>query len=320
MRARVVVFWAVVGVLGLPALLLTFTRLVEPYGELWIQVEAFTPLGLLLYAVVLAALVARLLAVRRWWSVTSVAAVVALGCLGLHGWWYAPQVTGANPPPARDATPLVVMTANLQFGGADGVEVVRRASAAEVGLLVVQEITPAVLADMDRAGLADLLPHRIGVPGGGARGTMAFARGELSGSMPLSTTNDSWSFRLDDLTVIAVHAAWPPDTSRWYADHHAIARATDRLEPDLVVGDFNATDDHAPMRALADAGYRDAGELANEGWQATWPTSGLFDVVGVPLAQIDHVLVGGSLAALSTRTVGVPGSDHRAVLATVAPR
>ena len=90
------------------------------------------------------------------------------------------------------------------------------------------------------------------------------------------------------------------------------------LEPDLVVGDFNATADHAPMRALADAGYRDVGELANQGWQPTWPTRGVFDLLGLPLAQIDHVLVGDRLAALDLGTVAVPGSDHRAVVATVA--
>ena len=72
------------------------------------------------------------------------------------------------------------------------------------------------------------------------------------------------------------------------------------------------------MRTLADRGYRDAGELANDGWHPTWPANGTFDLLGMPLTQIDHVLVGDRLAALSMTTAGVPGSDHRAVVATVA--
>ena len=46
-------------------------------------------------------------------------------------------------------------------------------------------------------------------------------------------------------------------------------------DADLVVGDLNATPDHAPIRELADAGWRDAAELANEGWLPTWPAQRL---------------------------------------------
>ena len=40
------------------------------------------------------------------------------------------------------------------------------------------------------------------------------------------------------------------------------AKASDA---DLVLGDFNATSDHAPMRAWKDAGWRDSLELVNAG-------------------------------------------------------
>ena len=39
-----------------------------------------------------------------------------------------------------------------------------------------------------------------------------------------------------------------------------------------------------------------------------------------PLAQIDHVLVGPSMAAVGMHTVDLPGSDHRGVVAEVARR
>ena len=103
-------------------------------------------------------------------------ALVAVAGLVLHGWWFAPQFTGANPPPADGATPIVVMTANLRRARPTASTSYAPRADADVDLLVLEEVTPAVLADMDRAGLADLLP----VPRRRARarmasGTMAFS-------------------------------------------------------------------------------------------------------------------------------------------------
>ena len=315
-----VVFWVAVAAVLAPALLLTSTRLVEPHGGFWIKVEAFTPLALALYAVAVLLVGVRLLLQRRWRTAALPVALVAVAGLGVHAWWYSPQLTGANPPAAAGATPIVVMTSNLLNGGADGIEIVRTASDADVDLLVVEEVNPAVLADMDRAGLADLLPYRVGDPGPGAAGTMAFSRVELTDTGTVPTYFGGWTFRMGELTVAAVHPFPPTDADLWYDDQAAVVRTVTTLKPDLVVGDFNATADHAPMRALAEAGFRDVGELANQGWQPTWPTRGVFDVLGLPLAQIDHVLVGEDLAAVGMETLAVPGSDHRAVVATVAPK
>jgi hypothetical protein len=46
-------------------------------------------------------------------------------------------------------------------------------------------------------------------------------------------------------------------------------------------------------------------------------------VAGVELprvVQIDHVLVGPRLAAIESRTLAIPGTDHRALVAEVAPK
>jgi endonuclease/exonuclease/phosphatase (EEP) superfamily protein YafD len=250
-----------------------------------------------------------------------VVALVAAAGLVVHCWWFAPQVTGSNPPPAADATTLTVMTANLSEGEADGVDVVRRASDERVDVLVLEEVTVAVLADMDRAGLGELLPYRVGQPNTGADGTMVLAREELGDAERVPTLHDGWVVTMGELTVLAVHPYAPTVPDAWRDDLQTVVDTAARVHPDLVVGDFNATIDHPPMRALADLGYRDTGELANQGWQPTWPSSGARDVLGVPvpsLVQIDHVLVGPRLAAISMRTVVIPDSDHRAVLAEVA--
>lgn len=318
MRARVVAFWILVGLLLLPALALTAARLTEPDSRVGIALVAFTPWALPLYGVVLLLVLGRLIVRRGWRTAALPVALVALAGLGLHGWWYAPQVSGANPPAADGATPVVVMTANLRLGEADGIEVVSAATEADVDLLVLEEVTSAVLADMDRAGLRDLLPYRVGLPGTMASGTMAFAATPLTDAARLPTSLGSWSFTMGDLRVQAVHPTYPVNPSGWSHDLDDVLDAVTQGEPDLVVGDFNATADHVPLRELADRGYRDVGELANDGWHPTWPASGTFDLLGLPLAQIDHVLLGDRLAALGMHTVTIPGSDHRGVVATVA--
>ena len=315
------VFWLAVAVLLVPAVALTVDRLVEPDHAFWIQLEAFTPLGIALYGVALLAVLVRVLVLRRLRSVGAVVAVLAAAGLAVHCWWFAPQVTGSNPPPAADATTLTVMTANLSEGGADGVAVVQRASDERVDVLVLEEVTAAVLADMDRAGLGELFPYRIGQPNSAADGTMVLAGEVLGEAERVPTLHDGWVVTMGDLTVLAVHPYAPTVPDAWRDDLQTVVETAARVHPDLVVGDFNATADHPPMRALADLGYRDVGELANQGWQPTWPSSGARDVLGIPvpsLVQIDHVLVGPRLAAVSMHTVVVPDSDHRAVVAEVA--
>jgi hypothetical protein len=182
MRSRPVLLVAALLLLG-PALLLTTARLVEPDGDLWIQAQAFTPLALVPYGLLFVGLLVALLvalARRRGRSgPLALAGLLALGGLALHGWWFAPQVLGANPPAAGGAERLTVMTANLGQGRGDAVGLVQAASEAGVDVLAVQEITPAALARMRQAGIDELFPHRAGRAEEAYRGTMVFARAPL---------------------------------------------------------------------------------------------------------------------------------------------
>lgn len=87
----------------------------------------------------------------------------------------------------------------------------------------------------------------------------------------------------------------------------------------MMVGDFNATRDHATFRRLLDTGLEDSARQANSGWQPTWPVATSRPVLGIrlpfALVTIDHVLVTAGFAALSTQTHTVAGSDHVALLA-----
>jgi len=318
-RGRVVGLLAL-GLVLAPAVVLTVVRLFEPWGERWVRLEAFTPLAIVMYGVALLALLVRFAMARRWGRGLA-AAAVALG-LALHITWFSPMISGANPPPRAGAEPLRVMVVNLYAGRADGLDVVRAASEEDIDVLVVTEMTPAALARMESAGLESLFPHRAGRSGRSKLGTMVFADVRLGHATPLSTSGASWRVPMGKYTLFAVHPYAPTDIAKWRRDHYLIRTAVADEQPDLVIGDFNATTDHPQMRALADAGYRSAAELANEGWQPTWPAAGE-SVLGISVpnvVEIDHVLVGPTFAGISTHTLDIPESDHRAVVAEVAQK
>ena len=80
----------------------------------------------------------------------------------------------------------------------------------------------------------------------------------------------------------------------------------------ILVGDYNATPDHAQFRRLLRLGYVDAASQVGHGLVPTWgpePRSGL------ALFTVDHVLVDPRCAVLATSVHVVPGSDHRALYA-----
>jgi hypothetical protein len=318
-RGRMVGLLALALVLA-PAVVLTLVRLFEPWGERWVRLEAFTPLAIVMYGVALLVLLVRFAMARRWGRGVA-AAAVALG-LALHIAWFSPMISGANPPPRAGAEPLRVMVVNLYVGRADGLDVVRAASEEDINVLVVTEVTPAALARMESAGLESLFPHRAGRPGRSKLGTMVFADVRLGRATLLDTSGASWRVPMGKYTLFAVHPYALTDIAKWRRDHYLIRTTIADEEPDLVVGDFNATTDHPQMRALADAGYRSAAELANEGWQPTWPAAGE-SVLGISVpnvVEIDHVLVGPTFAGISTHTLDIPETDHRALVAEVAAK
>lgn len=316
-----VLFWLAAAVLAAPALLLTLARLVDNDNGSLIRIESFTPLALPIYVVLLVLLAfgaARASGRRR---PRVVAAALALAGLLLHAWWFAPQVVGSDPGPAQGAPRITVMNANLYEGRADAQDVVDAVRENHVDLLVLEEITPGLLEEMDGLGLADLLPQRVGEPDYMVAGTMILANQPLTGHVRLRTTFQGWQATYGSLTVLGVHPVAPVEPDGWRADHAAVLAQAEAADADLVVGDMNATPDHEVMRALDDAGFRDAGEVANEGWQPTWPANhvSIFPALP-PLVRIDHVLIGDSLASLGTHTVDIDGTDHLALVATVARR
>lgn len=322
MRAMEVTFWIAFVALMVPAGTLSVVRVVEPESGRGLQIEAFTPYAFPLYAVALILLTGT--AVRRSEGKAPYLAPAFLALLGLgaHFYWLSPQFLGATPEPADDATLVRVMTANLLTGEADMVALVDLVRDRNVDLLVVNEVTDRSVRDMARMGLKADLPFQAGTPGVGVEGTMIFSREPLTDVVSIDTEFDSLVATTQGLVVIALHARPPGDPVGWRTDHDAVYAAVGEFDPDLVLGDFNATPDHPPMRRLSDNGYRDSVEITNGVIAPTWPSNGGYPILGwLPAtAPIDHVLVSSDIAVVETGTADLPASDHRPVIAVIGRR
>ena len=309
--------------LALPALALTLARPWDTTVVPVIRLQALAALAIPLYGLLFVLCLAGGLLARGRRMPLLIGALVGLVGLGVHLWWFAPQVTGSVPTVDAGARTLTVMTTNIYADGGDPVQVVAEAERARVDVLVVQEITEQALSRMDAAGLGELLAYRIGTPRG-SEGTMVFANERLGEPELLPTQFESWRVTVGTLTMLAVHpvspvSPWGPD--QWREEHRVIREAAVEGDVDMIVGDLNASADHPVQRQLEAEGFRDAAEMANEGWQPTWPANDMGSFRGLPpVVRIDHVMIGPELVALDTRTVEIEGTDHLAVIAEVARR
>jgi endonuclease/exonuclease/phosphatase (EEP) superfamily protein YafD len=121
------------------------------------------------------------------------------------------------------------------------------------------------------------------------------------------------------VTIIAVHTVAPTKRGAgvaWRASFDRLAEVVERCEgPVIAAGDYNATLGHGPLRRfLARTGLRDAHTAAGRGLARTWPASGPLP----PLGLIDRVLVSADVSVASITERALPGSDHFAVLSTLA--
>ena len=324
--------WLLVGLLTAAllavALPISVARTLDPPGGVWVRLVAFTPYATVLY------LLAAILLMLVWLSgharvAVSVLIVLCFVGVGVHAYWASGPFVGSDAAQAAGHGKVRIMTSNLKFGGGDTAQVVQVAVSHDVDVLVLEEVTPAALVGLRQAGLAKAFPHRAGTPvAGSPRGTMVFSRGPLRHVRPIPTRFASYSLDVPlgggrgTLHVLAVHPHPPTgDISRWHDDQLVVRRAATGLSgPTVIVGDFNATMDHASMRELAGRGYDDAATQATSGWQPTWPSSGEVSPMGFdvpPMVAIDHVMTRG-LRATATSTYAIDGTDHRALIATLA--
>lgn len=264
-----------------------------------------------------------LLAGRRRTAAT-VGAVVLAGCAAVHVPPFV-RTSASGHRLRRSDLRLTVMTANLLHGRADIEALARTAQRHEIDVLCVQEVHQDALdAIADR--VAGRLPHRHGRPG--VRGG-----GSIFSRHPLTNRREPDGFGfppvMADVTVptargprpiavLSFHSKAPVGnggTEFWSDDLTRVGRLMAEHPGSLVVaGDFNATRDHRQFRDLLTGGYSDAAQDAGAGLVFTFPAKQF----RVPVACLDHVVLGRGLVALDVRAERQSGSDHKAVIVTVA--
>jgi len=299
------------------AVLLVGVRWVDSRAGIVAVLQSVVPLA----GVLLAVLVVIAAATRRWR--TTVAAGALLGVCATIA---VPSLFSHTVAPGRDD--LVVMSSNLEYGGADAQSVVMAVREHRVDVLVLIEITPAAVERLRVAGLDTLLPESVGRSSQEAGGTLIRSRIPMTS---VQTGFDPVSAHAFDEPVVSIHRAsgdivlravhsLPPDLSAatdWrsgLADLQAWRERQSHDRPLVLAGDFNSSWGHPGFRHVAET-MTDAHRAAGEVWAPTWPQGRRLIR---PFIQLDHVLARG-LGVVDAGVVPLPKTDHAAVWARLSP-
>lgn len=279
-----------------------------------VALMAFTP-----WAAIGALFVAGTAVALRNWAAAAVAGLAAL-CLVLA---VLPRAVGDGTVSASGRETLSVLSVNVHFGHADPEALVELVGRYRPDLLALQELTPRAARELQRAGLDDLVPNAVLETRLAAAGSGLYSRRpmrKLGGGQPFFFRQPRALLRMPDgrpVRVVDIHPL-PPGrgTEEVWDDTLESLPSAGSGPPWVLVGDFNATLDIAPFRELLDRGYRDAGEVAGEGLEPTFPTMGWGGLP--PFITIDHVLADERLDVVDYAVDDLPGTDHRPIWAELA--
>jgi endonuclease/exonuclease/phosphatase (EEP) superfamily protein YafD len=232
-----------------------------------------------------------LLAAIQLWPTSSPAHAAAGGCAGRE---------------------MTVVTANLSYRNADPQRLVEWLSREPADLVLLQELTPAWAAALER--LPDYPGHRF-IVRDDAYGLGVLSRWPTTELVARDLAGDGLPSLVGPIdadgtrfTLATLHSRWPllPQLMR-YRDR-ALANLADEVRQRsgqwVVGGDFNATPDSPVFqRLLGTTGLHDTQPPGV--WAPTW-RAGFW-----PLAlRIDHVLASPEVCVVSSATGPDIGSDH----------
>lgn len=223
---------------------------------------------------------------------------------------------------------LRVLSSNIQKGEVDTASFIALA-VDHADIITMSELTAEAAAQLRDGGLRKTFPYSILIPRPGAGGMGLWSRYPLIGLPDSKYGSNFIAARVrvpgvrNNPLVASVHLMSPlAGGANTFEDwNHRITAAksefADYAETAgsaavIIAGDFNATPDMRQFRDLLDVGYRDAVNQTGAGFSPTYSPHPAIP----PLITIDHVLTRNS-SVQSIHTVDIPGSDHRALLATV---
>ena len=226
------------------------------------------------------------------------------------------------------------MTCNVYKGNADAARIVKLVREEGVRVLALQETTSEFVDQLEANGISDLLPYSQRSSSDGVYGNGVWSATPLSdvesddvgssaSAMPAGIVQVTSSDGVTTVPVrfVSVHTTAPVDEylDLWRKSILEIGVVRDRAAADpsrryVLMGDFNATYDHAPFRAMLGDSLHDAARIAGEGITLTWPQNRR---LLPPFCGIDHVVVSDGVGARDLRTYEVEGTDHAALVCTL---
>ena len=279
------------------------------------QIMAFMPY----YVVAGILVVAAFLLQKRWYAVAlSVLVTVAMSLLVI------PRVVsdGGHTPAGVG---IRVMSVNLRIGGADAGDIAALAQRAEIDVIAFQEFTPEAQARLDAAAGLDRFSYRSIHPRELALGSAIYSRLPMTDDGVRKHQSGFYQARgtLDvpgagQVAVESAHPCAPTGSARsrcWAEDLADQPPGENGQNAQILLGDFNATLDHAPLRKLLNTGYTDAAASVGMGLTPTWP----YDKP-IPKIALDHVLVNARVSVGRFAVHAIEGTDHRCIIADLTVR
>lgn len=315
---RFQMLWFGIGLLALlPGLTAAFLYLVPPTDDASALTASFIPYGMIADLIAVIFFGVALIRARRRFAL-AVLTLVSVLLLILQLVWIGPQFR-ANPRPVT-SRPFTLVSLNMKWGGADVEQI--RAQAAHADLVVLVEVTPTAFASV-RSELGSRFPYTAPDRITSGNQSLILSRHPLTDVRPLPSTNLQWTAAttipgIGPINVIAAHPCNPLcGGQKWSSEHAGLLQRAEQLDgaPLVIAGDFNATNDHGPMRTMKRHGFVSATDITGAGWMPTFPSDGR---VLPPMIQIDHVLVNSRLTALSIKTFRVDGTDHLGLITRLA--
>ena len=330
-----IALWLATAVILLAMLLRMLPNSLDGKRYVPIIVALMPWLGFLSAAISIVALAVRQIGGRAALAIIGVVCVVVQ--IGWHWGYIEPRQTisgnarQAVAQTAADGLPDTsdkyarIMTLNTKQGAADAGKIVETVKAEHIEVLALQEVSWSLLDRLASAGIADYLPYSVAAQqtwhdNGGvnvlySEAPMEDVKQNLipveSSSVPAATID----FAGTKVRFGSVHPFSPRPSNQglWNRSLDSLAQLQHYDSLYVLMGDFNSTWDHASFRYLLGGRFLDSGEQAGEGLHMTYPAM-------LPVAEIDHIVHDKGVVVGDLETKYIPGSDHRALLATLEVR
>lgn len=332
LRILTIALWLATAVILLAMLLRMLPNSLDGKRYIPIIVALMPWMGFLSAVIAIVALAVRQIGGRAVLAIIGVVCVVVQ--VGWHWGYIEPRQTiseNASQAVAQTETDGLpdtsdkyarIMTLNTKQGAADAGKIVETVKAEHVEVLALQEVSWSLLDRLANAGIANYLPYSVTAQqtwhdNGGVNVLYSAAPMEdvkqnlipvESSSVPAATID----FAGRKVRFGSVHPFSPRPSNQglWNKSLDSLAQLQHYDSLYVLMGDFNSTWDHASFRYLLGSRFLDSGEQAGEGLHMTYPAM-------LPVAEIDHIVHDKGVVVGDLETKHIPGSDHRALLATL---